>query len=475
MKNNSHAQKSVPWRLRSSERKMLLLIGDLLVGYASLFVALYYWARGDAWLKFSWEFIRVRPEIWFYLMPILWVIFMSGLYDVRRSGNRGETVRGIGMAALISLGIYLLVFFISEPNSLPRRGVAGFIVANTVLIFLWRMLYIRIFTAPQFMRRVLVIGAGKAGNTLLNVLSDLWPPPFYVVGLVDDDPEKLDKIIAGYPVLGNGPRLLQIIEREQISDIILAISGEMNGTTFQSILDAQECGVEVNTMQRIYEELLGRVPIFHLDADWLLRSFVEQSRSNPFYELIKRVMDLVIALVGIVALAVLFPFISLAILLDTGFPVFFLQNRMGKNGKEYKIIKFRTMVQNSEKKGEVRVTTQNDDRITRAGKFLRRSHLDELPQFINILRGEMSMVGPRAERSELVTELQEQIPFYRARLLVKPGITGWAQVNFGYATTVEDTAVKLEYDLYYIKHRNLLMDILIIVRTIGTVVGLRGQ
>ena len=124
--------------------------------------------------------------------------------------------------------------------------------------------------------------------------------------------------------------------------------------------------------------------------------------------------------------------------------------------------------------GKARVTTENDDRITRVGRFLRKSHLDELPQFFNVLRGEMSLVGPRAERSELVNNLQAKVPFYRARLLVKPGITGWAQINFGYAATVEDTAIKLEYDLYYIKHRNLLLDIIIILRTVGQVIGLRG-
>jgi lipopolysaccharide/colanic/teichoic acid biosynthesis glycosyltransferase len=132
------------------------------------------------------------------------------------------------------------------------------------------------------------------------------------------------------------------------------------------------------------------------------------------------------------------------------------------------------MHQDSEKDGFVQVTQQNDDRITRVGSFLRRSHLDELPQFINVLLGDMSLVGPRAERSELVHQLQGCIPFYRARLLVKPGITGWAQVNFGYAATVEDTAVKLEYDLFYIKHRSILLDIVILLRTVGAVIGFRG-
>jgi Sugar transferases involved in lipopolysaccharide synthesis len=143
-------------------------------------------------------------------------------------------------------------------------------------------------------------------------------------------------------------------------------------------------------------------------------------------------------------------------------------------GEEYWTFKFRTMVQNSDKE-KARVTTSNDDRITRTGRFLRKSHLDEWPQFLNVLKGEMSLVGPRPEQSELVSQLQTNIPFYRARLLVKPGLTGWAQVNFGYAATLEDTGVKLEYDLYYIKHRNLLLDFIIMVRTFGAVVGFRGQ
>jgi len=169
------------------------------------------------------------------------------------------------------------------------------------------------------------------------------------------------------------------------------------------------------------------------------------------------------------------PFLALAIVIDSGAPVFFIQNRLGKSGKSYQIIKFRTMGQNAEKDGKVQITVENDNRITRVGWFLRKSHLDEWPQFINVLKGEMSLVGPRAERSELVRELQEKIPFYRARLLIKPGITGWAQINFGYAVSVEDTAVKLEYDLYYIKHRNLITDLVIMLRTVGSVVGFRGQ
>jgi len=475
MNTLNQGRKSVAWRMRPGERNILLLIGDALAAGVALFGALYFWASSpNEWLDFSWNFLNTRPQFWFYLLPLAWLVLMVELYDVHRAHRRRETVRGVSMAALLSLGIYLPIFFL-YPDTLPRRGVGAFILLAFAATLTWRMVYISIFTAPQFMRRVLIIGAGRSGVTLLQILKDLWPPPFYVVGLIDDDPQKNGTRLGDYLVLGGCDRLLAVIRDECVSDLIFAISGEMSGKMFQAILEAAEQGVEVTTMPIFYEETLGRVPIFHLDSDWVLRSFVDQAHASGIYEVGKRIVDILGGMAGCLGLLVILPFISLAILLDSGFPVFFLQNRLGKNGKTYKIIKFRTMRRDSETNGEVRVTTQNDDRITRAGLFLRKSHLDELPQFVNVLKGEMSLVGPRAERSELVTKLQQNIPFYRARLLVKPGITGWAQINFGYAATVEDTAVKLEYDLYYIKHRNIVMDTVILLRTFGTVIGLRGQ
>ncbi len=169
------------------------------------------------------------------------------------------------------------------------------------------------------------------------------------------------------------------------------------------------------------------------------------------------------------------PFLALAVIIDTGFRIFYSQNRLGHGGSKFKIHKFRTMHQGSDSEDEPRTTIENDPRITRVGKFLRKTRLDELPQFWNVLRGEMSLVGPRAERPELVAEYQKQIPFYRARLLVKPGLTGWAQINYGYVASVTETAVKLEYDLYYIKHRTFPMDFQIILRTIGTIVRQTGR
>jgi exopolysaccharide biosynthesis polyprenyl glycosylphosphotransferase len=370
----------------------------------------------------------------------------------------------------------LYFYYVDPPHSLlPRRGVAGFLIAASILTLLWRRLYIRIFTAPQFMRRVLLVGGGKAGRKLLQVSNDLWPPPFFMVGIVDDDPEKIDQDIEGHPVLGSSKDLLQIIETQNISDVIVSISGEMLGTMFQALLDAQELGVEIIRMPKAYEELVRRVPIQELEADWILRSFVDESRVSRFYEIGKRLLDLFVGLLGTLFFLVLLPFLAVVILIDDGRPIFYAQTRSGRGAQPYQIFKLRTMRTDAEADGRPQWAKEDDERATRIGRFLRRTHLDELPQFLNVVKGEMSMVGPRAERPEMVKMFQMHVPFYRARLLVKPGITGWAQINMGYASTIDETVVKLEYDLYYIKNRNLMMDFLIILRTPSTMLGFRGR
>jgi lipopolysaccharide/colanic/teichoic acid biosynthesis glycosyltransferase len=245
--------------------------------------------------------------------------------------------------------------------------------------------------------------------------------------------------------------------------------------TFQTLLDAQERGVTITRMPVAYEELLDRVPVKHLEADWILRSFVDESRVGTFYNIAKRVIDILGGVVGVAFLLFLGPLISIAILIESGRPVILEQTRAGRGGVPFKIYKFRTMVKDAEGEGEVKLTTENDQRVTPLGRFLRKTHLDEWLQFFNVLQGEMSMVGPRPERPEWVDHFQEQIPFYRARLLVKPGMAGWAQVHFNYAATVEEMVMKLEYDLYYIKHRNLWLDIVILIRALMTVIGFRGR
>jgi len=470
--------RSYHWQLRVSERRTLLLIGDLLVALASLGISLYYWGTSERFMGFSLEFLQKRTPAWFYFLPFIWLVLMVELYDVHRASDWGQTLRGVLAAAIIGSMLYLaLYFYYVDPDRslLPRRGVASFLATVSVLTLVWRRMYLKIFTAPQFMRRVYLVGGGKSGQNLLKVMNELKVKPLVLAGIIDDDHQKLGTIIDGYQVVGSSEQLIQLVQENNISDIIVAITGEMRGGMFQALLDAQELGVEIIRMPTVYEELLGRVPILMLEANWILRSFVDELRVSGFYLLIKRLLDILGGLVGTLAMVILLPIITLATLIDDGFPLFYSQTRCGKGGQPYKIIKFRTMRRDAEPDGQPRWAREDDERATRVGKLLRRTHLDELPQFLNVLRGEMSLVGPRAERPELVEYFQRHIPFYRSRLLVKPGITGWAQVNFGYASSIDETIVKLEYDLYYIKHRSLMMDFIILLRTPATVLGFRGR
>jgi exopolysaccharide biosynthesis polyprenyl glycosylphosphotransferase len=339
----------------------------------------------------------------------------------------------------------------------------------------WHWIYIRLFAAPRFLRRVLLVGGGESGKVLLRLYNQMKNRPFNLIGIVDDDPEKADQEVEGLPILGNSEHLLELISEQQISDLIVAITGKLRGGMFQALLDANELGVDITRMPVAYEDLLGRVPIRILESDWILRSFVDEARVSNFYELAKRLVDILGGLAGTLAMLILLPFIFLAVLVDDGLPIFYTQTRSGRRGQPYPIIKFRTMRRDAEANGRPQWATERDERATRVGRILRKTHLDELPQFYNVLRGEMSLVGPRAERPELVTMFEGQVPFYRARLLVKPGITGWAQINFGYASSIEDTMIKLEYDLYYIKHRSLLMDLVILLRTPAMMLGFRGR
>jgi exopolysaccharide biosynthesis polyprenyl glycosylphosphotransferase len=461
------------WQMRTAERRMLLIIGDLMSAIIATMAALALWSRFD-YLALTEEFVRVRAG-WFVLLPAIWPILMINFYDIRRASSWNVTVRGIFLAALVGALFYLgIYFFRTEAGSLPRRGPIYFLVLTVALTLIWRFIYIRIFTGPAFMRRVLIVGAGQSGREILSVVHELNPSPFHVVGFVDDDPAKQGTDIDSVEVIGDCSKLEALIQEQHVSDIVVAITGSMNGAMFQALLDAQERWVEIIRMPVLYEELLGRVPIQHLESDWLLRSFVDEVRVSSLYAIMKRLVDLAGAILGLVFLGIVFPWVAVAILVESGRPILFSQTRMGRGGKVYRICKFRTMWQDAEADGIPIWSRKDDPRMTRVGRMLRKMHIDEFPQFINVLVGDMSLVGPRPERPELVAELEEQIPFYRARLLAKPGLSGWAQVNYGKGGSVAGSAEKLEFDLYYIKHRGFFLDMWIIARSIGEIIGFRG-
>lgn len=483
--------RTTPLRLRPSEHRTILFIGDLLMAAISVFAAIETWRRYNLAAEvlrlveqgfglerarqIAEEIFILRVPFWFYLLPFAWVILLVELYEPHVAASGRRTTRGIAIAAFVGLLAYSLVFIFNQESNLPRVGVGAFLVFASLLTLGWRMIFIRLYKRTGQARRVLLVGAGKAGQTLAQLYNSLGPRSFNIIGYIDDDPQKAGKMFHDLPVLGTSECLLELMDNHRISDIVVAINGEIGGTTFQTILDAQEKGANVTRMPILYEEMTGRVPIHHLESDWIIRSFVDGLSVSGFYELFKRLLDILGALVGLLILAVLFPFLAIAILVDSGPPIIYSQPRLGRGRKVFTIYKFRSMRRKTETINDVQTTTENDPRVTRVGKFLRKTRLDELPQFWNVLRGDMSLVGPRAEVPKLVEEYQKQVPFYRARLLVKPGLTGWAQINYGYVSSVEETSIKLEYDLYYIKHRTLAMDFQIVLRTIGTVLRRTGR
>jgi len=343
------------------------------------------------------------------------------------------------------------------------------------------MVYLWLIRRSAFARKVIIVGAGWAGKTIAQAITQYIYPYYQIAGFVDDDPTKQGEMIAigeptpaTFPVLGTRRELQQLVQEHQVSEVILAITHDWHGELVKALLGCQSLGIQVTLMPLLYEQITGRVPIQHIGDNWYAALPLDHPGAGGIYPAVKRMLDILGALIGLALYAPLFPFLALALYIDSPGPIFYRQERVGKGGKVFGLIKLRTMVPDAEKKGAV-FTEKNDPRMTRVGKFLRKIRLDEFPQLISILRGDMSAVGPRALSVEDFKRLENEIPFHRMRHAVRPGMAGWAQVNYGHPTSVEEARIRLEYDLYYIKHQSLWLDLLIILKMIGKVLTLRGR
>jgi exopolysaccharide biosynthesis polyprenyl glycosylphosphotransferase len=257
--------------------------------------------------------------------------------------------------------------------------------------------------------------------------------------------------------------------------LVAAITDEVDGELLQILVDCLEHGVNILPMPVLYERLTGRVPVHHVGENWYVAMPLHHPGTGALWPLVKRGFDLLSAGVGALLLSLALPFIAAAIYIDSPGPIFYTQERVGKGGKRFKVYKFRSMIPEAEKGGKAVWAKENDDRVTRVGRILRKMHVDEFPQFFNILKGEMSAVGPRPERPAFVEELAEEIPFYRVRHAVKPGMAGWGLVKQGYGSSKEDAMLKLQYDLYYIKHQSLWLDTVILLKTVADTLTFGGR
>jgi len=350
----------------------------------------------------------------------------------------------------------------------------------------WRSAYPRLLSARRFARRALVVGAGRAGQMVLEALREQGDGAYQVVGFVDDDAAKWGQAVGwrkgsladardpGPRVLGDRHALRELIAEHGVTTLVLAITHEVDGDLLAALLDCLELGVEIVPMAVLYEQLTGRVPAEHIGESWYVAMPIDHPGTGVVWPAVKRLMDVLLASVGLVLFGVALPFIALAIYVDSPGPIFYTQERVGKGGRVFRAYKLRSMVPNAENGGAV-WAQKNDPRVTRVGRLLRKAHIDEFPQFLNILKGEMSAVGPRPERPEFVEELAREIPFYRVRHAVKPGMAGWGLVKQGYGASKEDALLKLQYDLYYIKHQSLWLDLIILLRTVVDTLTLRGR
>jgi len=439
-------------------KRITLLIGDLLVLYLSLWLTLF--------IRYgtNFNFTRWEQHFWpFTIIYFFWLIvfFIAGLYELSLARNNIAFYNILSKGLVINVGLAIAFFyFIPYFGITPKTNLFINLVIFAILFSGWRNIYNYLIKSSALLNNVLIIGQNK-------------------------EIEQIDKIVKNNPQFGYriikrvSPQeiktpfdILEMATQKNIKTIVTAINPYQDAKLVQSLYQCLPLKISFSDLPSFYEKMLGKVPISSIGEIWFLENLTESQKN--FYEAIKRILDMIGAFIlGIVSL-VFYPFITIAIKINSSGPIFIKQRRIGHDGQIFTLYKFRTMYAtekdgSSEPGGKPVYAKENDPRITKVGNFLRRSRLDELPQLWNVFSGQMSFIGPRPERIEFVQQCEKETPHYQIRHIVKPGLTGWAQVSFRYGASVQDSIEKLQYELYYIKHRSFILDISILLRTIKIV------
>jgi sugar transferase (PEP-CTERM system associated) len=448
-------------------RQFMLALGDIVLLIISIQFALF--------LRFGSHFdvLSFQPT-GSAITIIIYVVFIYifDLYNLARNGSRNALFVKVGTASL-SAGILSTFLFFAFPFWKYGRGI-WFIQVLVAVLFLfgWRWIFHLTLPKKLHLENVFILGAGNAGRFFSQWMSQL-SIQYRIKGFIDDDELKIGESIGRYKVIGKSSEIIAIGEREDTRTLIVAINKAKSKACIKNILHAKLCGWTIKDMVGIYEQTMMRIPVNHIQDEWLLLADGFFLIEKSYLQKSKRLYDV---LAAITLFFILLPSILLTMIfikLDSRGPIFYKQDRVGKNSKIFKLFKFRSMIQNAESTVAI-WAKENDERTTRIGKWIRLFRIDEIPQLYNVFKGDMSLVGPRPERPEFVQKLEKQIPNYFIRNTVKPGLTGWAQVNYRYGASVEDALIKLEYDLYYIKNMSLIFDCQILLKTIGTVLFGQG-
>jgi exopolysaccharide biosynthesis polyprenyl glycosylphosphotransferase len=425
---------------------------------------------------------------WFASLTVVWITCATlfDIYNLARASDAAQIAQAAIGAVLVTTLVYTLTPVVTPPL-ISRGAVVTFLLALMGGIIAWRLIYVRLFGQPWFKQRALIVGTGPVGQDLVAALqnSQGLSSPYHaagysLVGMIDTRtdvaPADSADAVGSVPVLGGPGDLLKLVRHYDVDEVIDAITGrdDAGDELLDTMLTCYEHGVRVTSMSAFYERVLGRVPVNSIGHQLSDVIQINESAGYRLFHMFKRMLDMFMCLPILLVLVIVTPLIWLANALFAPGPLFYTQTRLGLSGRPFQIYKFRSMRTDAEKDGHAVWAQGSDARITTVGRWLRRTRLDELPQFLNVWRGEMSIIGPRPERPEFVEQLSNSIPYYRARHAVRPGLTGWAQVRFRYGSSIEDSQVKLEYDLYYVKHATPLLDIQIMVRTVAIMLQMKG-
>ncbi len=453
-----------------SERKVLLRIVDI------IFVLGFLEILG---VFFNFDYFKIKKDHWEWTIVLTIYLSIFGtvfeLYNLQQASKFQTVLKNTILAVSVTVLLYLLTPFYTPVLPENRLQIIYFFLATTSGILLWRWLYISLISSPRFNKRILVVGDSFDIKQIIINLEGA-DPNYKIVGYINTDKTFVDISLTEGVKKHPTENLTKTVAENGISEIIVAsdYSTGVSAPLYNQLINLLESGFPIREYMQVYEDITQRVPVQYVDKDFYRYFPFSRSNQNKFYKLAHRLFDLTMALLGIIFFISIAPLIFILNVIANRGPLFYTQSRIGRNGRAFNIIKLRTMIIDAEKNGAV-WAEKNDTRITKFGKFLRKTRLDEIPQFFNILMGEMSVIGPRPERPIFVKELSKEIPFYETRHIVKPGLTGWAQVMGSYGSSEEDALAKLQYDLYYIKHRNIFMDLSIVLKTISTVIFYRGQ
>lgn len=453
-----------------SERKVILRFFDSFFVLATLYLLSQI---------FDYHYFSISSTNFYWIVVLIVYLNVFGsifeMYNLQVASNQFQILRSTVVTISTTVLVYLLTPILSPELPKQRASIIIFYFSILLVVLLWRFFYVYFLASHRFYQNVVLICDKDQVEELVLGLENV-DPHYKIIGFVNLDVSNNNPIKYHFVKEVKKEELEEFVINNNITEIVIA-SRKTDGITadlYQQLLHLLESGKIIREYTQVYESKTQRIPVQYIARDFYRFFPFSRSNNNKLYLLVVRFFELVFSLLGLLIGAFLVPFILIGNCIGNRGKLFYTQERIGKDGTVFEIYKFRSMVKNSESKGAA-FAAANDVRVTPFGRIMRKSRIDELPQFINVIKGDMAVIGPRPERPFFVKEIAQIMPFYETRHVIKPGLTGWAQVNYSYGESIEESLIKLQYDLYYIKHRSIFLDLSITFKTITTVLFYRGQ